>query len=492
MSSHLPIVPIVLPMMAAPLCSLLRRRALVWPLTIGVSWLVFAACIALLMRVVEAGPIIYSMGNWSAPVGIEYRIDLLNAYILVLVSGIAALVLLYAPQSAALELPHDRHHLFCAAFLLCLTGLLGITITGDAFNVYVFLEISSLASYAIISVSRDPRALKAAYNYLIMGTIGATFILIAVGLMYMMTGTLNMADLAQRIEGVQDTRTILMAVAFFSVGIMLKVALFPMHSWLPNAYSYAPSLVTAFMAATSTKVSLYVFLRFVFTVLGVDYAFGTLHLDAVLVPLALIGILVASTVAIYQADLKRLLAYSSVAQVGYIVLGIGMGTVTGLTAGIAHIFNHALMKGVLFLAVGCMVLRLNSSNLSDMAGLGRRMPITSFAFVLGGLGLIGVPLTAGFISKWYLLLGAIELGWWPVVVLLLISSLLAVAYVWRFVEVAYFRPPPEGASTTDEAPLSMHISLWLLLATTLYFGVQTDVTAGLAQRAALWLLGGGL
>jgi len=199
---------------------------------------------------------------------------------------------------------------------------------------------------------------------------------------------------------------------------------------------------------------------------------------------------VASAVAIYQTDLKRLLAYSSVAQIGYIVLGISMGTVTGLTAGLAHMFNHALMKGALFLAVGCIVLRLHSSRLEDMAGLGKRMPITSFAFVLGGLGLIGVPLTAGFISKWYLLLGTLELGWWPVTVLLLISSLLAVAYVWRFVEVAYFQPPPAEASS-DEAPLSMQIPLWMLLATTLYFGLQTDVTAGLAQRAALWLLGGG-
>ena len=279
MNSLLPIVPVILPMIAAPLCSLLRRPALIWPLTTGVSWLVFAACVALLMQVIESGPIVYTMANWDAPIGIEYRIDLLNAYILVLVSGIASVVLFYAPQSAASELPHDRHHLFCAAFLLCLTGLLGITITGDAFNVYVFLEISSLASYALISVSRDPRALKAAYKYLIMGTIGATFILIAVGLMYMMTGTLNMADLAQRIKTVEDTRTILMAFAFLSIGIMLKIALFPMHAWLPNAYSYAPSLVTAFIAATSTKVSLYVFLRFVFTIFGAEYAFGTLHFN---------------------------------------------------------------------------------------------------------------------------------------------------------------------------------------------------------------------
>jgi multicomponent Na+:H+ antiporter subunit D len=491
MNAHMPIVPIVLPMVAAPLCMLLRRRAFVWGLATTVTWLVFAACVQLLIQVSSSGPIVYEMGGWSAPIGIEYRIDLVNAYIMLLVSAIAALVMVYAPQSAAHELPPDRHNLFCAAFLLCLTGLLGITITGDAFNVYVFLEISSLASYAIISVGRDPRALKAAYNYLIMGTIGATFILIAIGLMYMMTGTLNMADLAQRLKLVHDTRTIHVAFAFLSVGLTLKLAIFPMHVWLPNAYTYAPSLVTAFVAATSTKVSIYVFLRFIFTIFGADYAFTTIHLNAILVPLAIVGIFVASTVAIYQPDLKRLLAYSSVAQIGYIMLGIGMGTVTGLTAGIAHIFNHALMKCALFMAVGCIVLRLNSSLLEDMAGIGRRMPATSFAFVLGGLALIGVPLTVGFISKWYLLLGALERGWWPVAALVLLSSLLAAVYIWRFVEVAYFRPPPTDAPPLAAPPLSMQIPLWLLLASTLFFGVQTELTAGIAQRAALWLLAGG-
>jgi multicomponent Na+:H+ antiporter subunit D len=207
--------------------------------------------------------------------------------------------------------------------------------------------------------------------------------------------------------------------------------------------------------------------------------------------LAIAGIFVASTVAIYQSDLKRLLAYSSIAQIGYIMLGIGMGTVTGLTAGIAHIFNHALIKCALFMVVGCIALRLNSSRLEDMAGIGRRLPVTSFAFVLGGLALIGVPLTVGFISKWYLLLGALEHGWWPVAVLVLISSLLAAVYIWRFVEVAYFRSPPADAPPMVAPPLSMQIPIWLLLAATLFFGVQTDLTVGIAQRAALWLLAGG-
>ena len=489
-AAHLPILQIILPLFAAPICVLIRPQKLVWPFVLIVSWATLGLAAMMLNQVLLSGPISYALGGWEAPWGIEYRVDLLNAFVILLVALIGAVVLTYAPESVKREIDGDRQPYFYAAFLLCLTGLLGICITGDAFNVFVFLEISSLSTYGLISLGRDRRALTAAYNYLILGTIGATFILIGIGLMYMMTGTLNMADLASRLQGVNHTRTIQVAFAFLSVGLTLKLALFPLHIWLPNAYTYAPSVVTAFVAATATKVSVYVFLRFVFTIFGADFAFGTMHIDYLLLPLALAGIFIASAVAIYQSNLKRLLAYSSVAQIGYIMLGISFGTITGLTAGIVHLFNHALMKGALFLAVGSIFLRINSVQLDDLSGLGKRLPVTSFAFVLAGLGLIGVPLTVGFISKWYLLLAAIEAGWWPVAVLVLISSLMALVYIWRFVETAYFRPVPDDAPPVSEAPLLMQIPMWLLIALAIGLGVQTSLTAGIAQRAALWLLAG--
>jgi multicomponent Na+:H+ antiporter subunit D len=488
LSSHLPALQIALPLAAAPLCVLLPRR-LVFPFVLAVGWGSLGLAAMLLSRVIESGAFSYALGGWSAPWGIEYRLDLLNAFVMLLVALIGAVVLTYAPASIAREIAVENQPHFYAAFLLCLTGLLGISITGDAFNVFVFLEISSLSTYGLISLGRDRRALTAAYNYLILGTIGATFILIGIGLLYMMSGTLNMADLAARLPAVAHTRTIKVAFAFLTVGLTLKLALFPLHIWLPNAYAYAPSVVTAFVAATATKVSVYAFLRFVFTIFGADFAFETMRLNWLLLPLALIGIFAASAVAIYQTDLKRLLAYSSVAQIGYMMLGISFGSVTGLTAGIVHLFNHALMKGALFLAVGCIFLRAHSVELSDLAGLGRRMPVTSFAFVLGGLGLVGVPLTVGFVSKWYLILGALERGWWPVAGLVLVSSLMALVYIWRFVETAYFRPPPEGTAEIAEAPLTMQIPLWILLAMSIGFGLHTELTAGTAHRAALWLLG---
>ncbi len=485
---HLPILLIVVPLVSAPLCVLLRQKTLVWAFATLVCLASLCMASMLLIRVLEEGVISYAIGGWIAPWGIEYRVDTINAYVLLLVSIIAAVLMFFAQPSVADEISGKQHYLFYTAYLLCLTGLMGIAITGDAFNVFVFLEISSLSSYTLIAMGRDRRALTASYQYLLMGTLGATFIVIGIGLMYMMTGTLNMFDLSQRLPAMFETRTAMVAFAFLTVGMLIKLAMFPMHMWLPNAYCYAPSLVTAFLAATATKVSIYVFLRFTFTVWGTEFVFEKLNLDVFLIPLSLIGIYVASLSAIYQTNVKRLLAYSSVAQIGYMMLGIGFVSVTGLTGGIVHLFNHALMKAALFLAVGCAVLRLGSSDLTDWKGLGRRMPVTMAAFVLAGLSLIGVPLTVGFISKWYLILAALEAGWWPIALLALLSSLLAVIYVWRVVEVAYFQKADDD-SNVQEAPLMMQISMWVLTGATVYFGIQTDLTVSVAQRAAELLIG---
>ena len=504
MEQHLPVLLIITPLVAAPLCVLVRQRVATLGLALGVCWATFLMAIMLLGRVLDGGEITYQLGGWAAPWGIEYRIDTLSAFVLLFVSGIGAIVLSFAPASIAREIREDQHYLFFSEYLLCLTGLLGISITGDLFNLFVFLEISSLSAYALISLGARPslpqtrRALTAAFHYLVMGTIGATFILIGIGLLYMMTGTLNMADMATRLGATvevngmsmpaSETRTVLVAFAFLSVGISLKMALFPLHTWLPNAYTYAPSVVTAFLAASATKVSVYILLRVIFTIVGAGFAFNTLPLDAGLMVLSLLGIVTASATAIFQTNVKRLLAYSSVAQIGYIALGISFASLDGLTGAIVHMFNHALIKGGLFLAMGCFVFRLGSAELDDLRGIGRRMPWTTFAWVLGGLGLIGVPVTAGFISKWYLITAALEHGPWFVAPIVLLSSLLALVYVWRVVEVAYFQDSPEQHSKVTEAPLSMLIPTYLLIGASLYFGLWTSHSAGVARQAAALLL----
>jgi multicomponent Na+:H+ antiporter subunit D len=477
--------------MAAPFCLILRRPRLVWVFALIVSGTAFLISISLLQQVMASGTIVYELGGWSAPWGIEYRIDRLNSYLLLIISGIGTVVLLAAHTSIQKEIPEDRHTLFYSLYLLSLAGMLGIVTTGDAFNVFVFLEISSLSAYALIALGKDRRALWASYQYLIMGTIGATFILIGVGLMYQMTGTLNMVDLSGRLPEVAQTRTVFTAFAFIIVGVCLKLALFPLHLWLPNAYAYAPSIVTALFAATMTKVAIYLLIRFTFSVFGLSFSFTTLPLQMLFVVLGLLGIFVASTAAIYQKNVKHLFAYSSIAQIGYMIVGFSISTITGLTATLLHLFNHALMKSALFLALGAVVYRIGSAQLSQFQGLGRQMPLTMAAIVVGGLSLIGVPLTVGFVSKWYLVLAAIENGWWPVAVLILLGSLLAIVYVWRVVETAYFKAPLSDREPVKEAPLAFLLPIWLLVTANIYFGVDTRLSVEMARAASQSLFGAG-
>ena len=489
---HLPVLLVVIPLIGAALAALLRRGGPAFALTLIVSWILPFVAGAMLWQVLQTGPISYHIGGWEPPWGIEYRLDALNGFVVVLVSVVGAVTVPFAWRSIAFEIAEDRLPWFYCMYLLCLAGLLGIAITGDAFNAFVFLEISSLATYVMIALGHDRRALLAAFQYLIMGTIGATFYVIGVGLLYLLTGSLNMVDIAARLGAAAPAQmpAIIAALAFITVGVSLKLALFPLHAWLPNAYAYAPSWVTAFLSATATKVAIYLLIRYYFSVFGAAIDIGALPIGDIIIALSVAAMFVASLVAVFEPNLKRMLAYSSVAQIGYITLGIGLANQAGLTGGLVHLVNHALMKAALFLAVGAIFYRACPMQLKDIAGIGRKMPLTMVAFTIAGFGLIGTPGTSGFISKWYLAIGAFDRGWWIIVFLIVGSSLIALVYVGRVLEVVWLREPaPEIAHATDP-PLSMLLPIIVLAAATIYFGFDTEWTASIADTAARALLGG--
>ena len=490
--TNLPALQVVIPLLGAVLVAFLRRAPLAFAITLAVSWVLPFVAGALLLQVLAGGPISYHIGGWEPPWGIEYRIDALNGFVLLLVSVVGAVTMPYAWRSIGREIEEDKQAWFYCMYLLCFAGLLGIAATGDAFNAFVFLEISSLSSYVLIALGRDRRALIAAFQYLIMGTVGATFYIIGVGLLYLLTGTLNMADMATRLgpEWAEHSRAIIAALGFITVGISLKLALFPLHAWLPNAYAYAPSWATAFLAATATKVAIYLLIRYYFSVFGIAIELDALPVNDIIIVLSVAAMFIASLVAVFENDLKRMLAFSSVAQIGYITLGIGIANKAGLTGGLVHIVNHALMKGALFLAIGAVFYRIGTVRLNELAGIGKKMPLTMAAFTVAGFGLLGTPGTSGFISKWYLAVGALDKGWWGLVFLIVASSLIAVVYMGRVLEVVWLREPTPAMAEASDPPLAMLLPTLLLAAATIYFGFETEWTAGIAGTVAQTLIGG--
>jgi len=496
LTAHLPALQVVVPMLSAPLIVLLQPRGLAWAGAAAVGLLSFAIALALAFAVLDGQTLEYAMGGWPAPYGIALSVDAFSALMLLVVTGAGAAALLAARPSIDQQIESERQPLFYSAWLLALSGLVGIVVAADAFNIFVFMEISSLASYILIAGGPDRRVLPAVFKYLIMGTIGATFYLIGVGLIYMMTGTLNLADMAARIGDVTEINPILVAAGFITIGLALKAAVFPLHVWVPNAYAHAPHMVTVFLAACATKVALYVLIRFDYMIFQARFEEHQLQFALFAMPLAILGILVASAVAMFEGHLKRLLASSSIAQIGYILLGASFITMAGLSASAVHLFNHALAKGGLFLAVACLAYQYRDLRLDQLGGAAARMPWTCAALVVCGLSLIGIPGTAGFISKWLLISAALDSGpWgWGLVAIILVSSLMAVVYIWRIVEALYFQVPVEGKGEGDtpvsEAPILLLLVTGLVALLNIYFGLFPQVPLELANSAAALLVEG--
>ena len=445
MSRHLPILIVLCPLVGALVVPLVGRVSVraARGLTVLATLSSLACAIAALREVLAGDDWHYHLGGWAPPWGIEYVVDPLGGGMAVLVALMATLVAIYAG-------PHLRGFsslrglVFDSLFLLLTSGLLGITLTGDLFNLYVFLEISSLAAYALLA-SGGERAVVATFRYLLIGTIAASFYLLGLGYLYALTGTLNMADLAIRLAEVPSGSAVTVGVVLMVVGLAVKMAVFPLHGWMPDAYTYAPPPVTMFIAAVMSKVSAYALIRLLFFVLPAGDAVETAR--AVLSWVAVAGILAGSILALPQKDVRRMLAYSSTGQMGYIVLGASIGTAAALTGALLHVVGHAVAKGCLFGAIGSLPRHTVQAEIAGLAGAAQRAPLTMAAFTVAALSLVGLPPTAGFFSKWYLLRGALEVEGWVFAAALLVSSLLSAVYFFRLLEQIYFAegPPVTGA-----------------------------------------------
>lgn len=440
------------PLLTAFFVNLLGRNSRSWiaPLALGSLAFSTVASVFVLLRVLTHGAYSYTVGNWNPPFGIELLVDHLSALMLLLISAVALVATVSALKSAEQEHP-GREHLFFTLYLILIAGLYGLVLTADAFNLYVLLEITSITSYGLIAMGKE-RAPLASFNYIIMGSIGACFYLLGVGYLYILTGSLNMADIAVLLQGLYGTAAMATAFAFVLVGLGVKMAFFPLHGWLPNAYSLAPTGAGTMIAPLMTKVTVYLMIRVILTVFTPDYAF--FHHPMVqsgIVWVAAGSILCASALALAQRDLRRMLTYILIAEVGYMVGGVWLANANGLTGAILHIVNDSLMTLCLFLAVAAISYRMGGTGFDRLQGIYRKMPVTMAAFTVGAFSMIGVPPTAGFFSKWYLILGGIDAGHWGFVAALVISSLVNAVLFFRIIEIGFFFAPGDAHGHGHEA-----------------------------------------
>ena len=452
----LPASLVVLPLLAALAIPLLAWPwpKLAWPLAIVGAALTMAAAGVGLRHVLIAGVLRYAVGGWAPPWGIELVLDPLSAFVAVVLAAVMTCTLLFGAGLRDARM-HDRHGITATLALLLLSGLMGIVVTGDLFNLFVFLEVTALASYALIGLGGG-RALVASFRYVIIGSIGASFYLLGVGHLYLVTGTLNMADLTTQLSALDGSRIPPVAVALIVVGLGIKMGVFPLHGWLPDAYTHAPPAASALLAPIATKAAAYALARVVFFVLGPSWTTDQAPLGPALAWLGGLSVLAGGVLAVMQTDFRRLLAYSSVSQIGYIVLGIGMVNGTALTGAYFHVLSHSLTKASLFLVAGIAMRRLGGPRLADLAHMHQRMPLTTLCLVIAALSIIGVPPTAGFFGKWYILLGAVETGRWGLAAIVLAGSLLAAMYMFRVLEHACFEPRAEDAHPADGEGRRVH------------------------------------
>jgi len=479
MSEHYPALLVTVPLLSALLITIAGwlKKGLCFPIAAAALSISLYSSLGLLARIVSEGPVLYLLGGWQPPWGIAYYVDHLNGLVLTVVPLVALLNLIATKKTVEEEFP-EKIGPFYALYVLMVTGLVGILVTGDAFNLYVLLEIASLTGYGLLAMGED-RAPLSSLNYLYMGTIGACFYLLGVGYLYIVTGSLNMLDISSILPSLYQSRAVLVAFILCMVGLWIKMAFFPLHAWMPNAYTFASSAATSLVAPLMTKVMVYVMIRLILTVFTPQFDFSVLAVKGPFVWLAVLAIVAGAVLALAERNLKRMLAYVIVAEVGYMVGGAWLGNRDGMTGAILHIVNDAFMTLCMFLVVGNIVYKVKGYRFENLKGLCRTMPFTMGAFVVGALSIIGVPPTCGFFSKWYLLSGAIQAGHYGFMAALLFSSLVNVVLFFRVIEISYYEPLRDAhghgthSPALDEAPVSMLAPLLIVAAGLIVLGLYT-------------------
>ncbi len=444
MSELLPPLLVVVPILGAilPLVGGLWFDRIGWSVAVVTTLVHTALAGLLLVTVARTGTVVHELGGFAPPIGIELVVDGLSAIVVLLVAVVSLGTLAYARQAG------PRSNRFYSLYLLLVAGLSGMSVTGDMFNLYVFLEITGLAAYGLVAADRSGAAAIAALKYLIVGTFGASLYLLGVGYAFIATGTLNMADFG-RLLGSDLAATSSLALAAFGLivaGLFVKVAIFPLHTWQPDAYAAAHDTVSVYISALVSTVSAYAIARIAFSAFTVDFFAAVPIAQELLVVVAGISVVAGSALAVMQRRLKRMLAYSSVSQFGLIVMAFGLANAEAVTGGVIHLVGHAVMKGGLFAAVGL----LGAYTVEEFDGLAERAPLGAGAFAVLALAMIGVPPSVGFVGKVYIVLGALEVGSPFAVVVTLLSTLLTLMYFWRLIQRMYFYEPPESTAAGDE------------------------------------------
>ena len=449
MSIHIPILIIISPLLAAFLVLLTRKYKIIVATASIIASIVFVS--ALSSQILSGDKVIYHLGGWRGPLGISLVVDELSLFFSLIVLGLGLLVIVYSMP----ERNYGRTYYFL--LLVSLSSMIGVIYTADIFNMYVFYELLSLAVYLLIAYPKTGVTLRASFNYLIMGGVGLSFFLLGVGFLYAMTGTLDIFYIAERLPAAFDSSTqmVIMSFVLIATGMGIKIAVFPLHSWLPDAHSMAPSPVSALLSGVTVKIGIYCLIRLVYTVFNTEM-FLLISSHNILMVLGVVSLLFGASMALAQKDLKRLLAYSTINQLGIVLIGLGIGTELGLTGALFHVLNHAIMKSTLFFCAGIMIAETGTREVKGLSGFGRQQPAIAFSFVIASLGMIGIPPINGFASKWLICLAAVEAGYVVLVVIILMASAIAAAYYFRVIQVLFSSPLKQDSMLAHEGEQVIH------------------------------------